>query len=51
MVPLAGDHFGGCVAGRPAGSLEGASSLIRVTEAEIDKFDVFVLVKQQVFRL
>lgn len=50
VVMLASDHLGGGIARRPTGGLEFFAGLVLIGEAEVDYLDIFIVVKQQVFR-
>jgi len=48
MVVLASHHFRGRVTGTAASRLQGLTGLIGVGEAEVDDFDIVVVVHEEV---
>lgn len=51
VVPLAGDHLWGRVAGRAARRLKRRSRLIHIAEAEVNNLESQVVIQKQVLRL
>lgn len=51
QVPLTLDHFWRCVAWTTASCLEPLAVLVKIAEAEIDYFNVIIMIKKQVLGL
>ena len=49
MITVPGDHLGSGVAGATAGRLERGSFLIHIAQAEVDDFQLAIVVAQQIF--
>ena len=48
MIALSGNHLRGRIAGAPASCLKGLPMLIGVAEAEVDDFNIIMIVHEQI---